>query len=312
MSDFNVSRLGQVNEQGNDRELFLKKFGGEVLTAYHDKNVTNGTIMEKNVSAQKSAQFPAMGKVGSGYHVPGTEIKGQKVPHAEVTIAVDGLLYSDTFVDNLDEWMNHYEVRAPYSTEMGEELALQYDMNNLRCVIQAARGSAIVKGTNGGSVLKNANFASDNVALADGIWEAAEVMDEKNTPSQRWCVLRPSQYYMLARNTDLMNQNWNGAGNYAQAVIPTVAGVSIVKCNHLPNENEATDENLLEKFRADYSKTRGVVYTNRAAGVVKLKTVSTETEYSARHQGTLMIAKYAVGHGPLRSDNAVELSVAAT
>jgi hypothetical protein len=40
---------------------------------------------------------------------------------------------------------------------------------------------------------------------------------------------------------------------------------------------------------------------------VKLMDLSTEMEYSVRHQGTLIVAKYAMGHGILRPECAVEL-----
>ena len=123
MADMNVSRLGQANQAGDAWNLFLKKFGGEVLTAYEDANITDGKVMERNIDSGKSAQFPAIGKIGAGYHTPGQQIMGRQVSHNEVVITVDGQLISDAFVANIDEMMNHYEVRAPYSMEMGSPVA---------------------------------------------------------------------------------------------------------------------------------------------------------------------------------------------
>lgn len=37
---YTVSRLGQVNQAGDDKEIFLKVFAGEVLTAFEGSNVT--------------------------------------------------------------------------------------------------------------------------------------------------------------------------------------------------------------------------------------------------------------------------------
>ena len=38
MPDFLVSRSGQINAEGGDRELFLKVFGGEVMTAFRPQD----------------------------------------------------------------------------------------------------------------------------------------------------------------------------------------------------------------------------------------------------------------------------------
>ena len=55
MASANPNRLGQVKNQGDELALFLKVFGGEVLTAYENNNVTQGRVMEKNIQSGKSA-----------------------------------------------------------------------------------------------------------------------------------------------------------------------------------------------------------------------------------------------------------------
>lgn len=55
MANANPNRLGQINGSGDELALFLKTFGGEVLTAYEDNNVTQGRIMEKSIQNGKSA-----------------------------------------------------------------------------------------------------------------------------------------------------------------------------------------------------------------------------------------------------------------
>ena len=53
------SRLGQINATGgnytNDNALFLKVFGGEVLTAFAQKTVTLDKHMVRTISSGKSA-----------------------------------------------------------------------------------------------------------------------------------------------------------------------------------------------------------------------------------------------------------------
>lgn len=203
--------------------------------------------------------------------------------------------------------MNHYETRSIYSSEMGRELARQYDENNLRSIIQAARQSAVVSGHSGGTTIQTANMSTDGEVIKNAVWDAAQALDEKNAPAERWASFRPAQYYLLAAQKDLLNQDWGGRGSYAEATVPVIADIGIVKCNHVPNADDSSNGDLKAKYQADYSLVRGCVWTNRAAGVVKLKDLAMESEYDIRRQGSLMVAKYAVGHGPVRPDCAVEL-----
>ena len=49
----------------------------------------------------------------------------------------------------------------------------------------------------------------------------------------------------------------------------------------------------------------GLVCHPSAVGTVKLMDLATEMDYDIRRQGTLMVAKYAMGHGVLRPESAV-------
>ena len=53
--------------------------------------------------------------------------------------------------------------------------------------------------------------------------------------------------------------------------------------------------------------TRILAGTREAIGTVKLLDLATESEYQIERQGTLFVAKYAMGHGVLRSECAVEV-----
>jgi hypothetical protein len=64
------------------------------------------------------------------------------------------------------------------------------------------------------------------------------------------------------------------------------------------------------KYQGDFTKTAGVIFQKGAAGTVKLLDVALESEYMVSRQGTLIVAKYAVGHGELRPECAIELATA--
>lgn len=253
-------------------------------------------------------QFPATGNIVAAYHTPGTEIVGSAVSHAERIITIDDLLISSAFIANIDEAMNHYDVRSIYSDEIGKTLAETMDSNIAQVGVLAARAAATVTGGNGGSSLTNASYGTDSAVLASGLFNAAQVLDEKNIPdADRNAFFRPAQYYLLAQNTTVINQWFGGQGAYAEGTVLKVGGLTIVKTNALPRTNVITG---VAAYQGNFSTTVGLVMNKQAVGTVKLMDLAMESEYDIRRQGTLMLAKYAVGHGVIRPECAVELKTA--
>jgi hypothetical protein len=319
MANANVSNLGQVNNAGDKKALFLKVFAGEVLTAFNETNVTAGKFVERSIANGKSASFPILGKIAAEYHVAGAEIAGLNLPANEVVVTIDDLLISHAFVANIDEAMNHYDVRAPYSDQIGRALAYQLDKHKLQLALLAARGASPVTGESGGGSVTGATMLSDTTgaALVTGLFKAAQIMDEKNIPSEdRYVYLAPAAYYLLAQNTNIMNQWWGGEGEYAGAKVLRVAGINVIKTNHAPfGATVAADAAVTaggtgSKYAVVATTTVGVVCHKEAIATVKLMDLGMESQYDIRRQGTLMVAKYALGHGILRPSAAVELKTA--
>lgn len=301
------SRLGQVNLAGDTDALFLKVFSGEVLTAFHRDNVFLGRSMVRTISSGRSAQFPATGTVTAAYHTPGTELNGTAIAAAERTINIDDLLVAQAFIARIDEAKNHYDVRSTYSDEAGKVLAETMDANLAQVGVLAARASATITGGNGGSVLTNAAYGTDSAVLAAGLFTAAQTLDEKNVGAERNVFLRPAQYYLLAQNTTVINQWYGGKGAISDGTVLKVAGIEVVKTNALPKTNVVTG---VSTYQGNFATTVGLVMNKAAIGTVKLLDLATESEYDIRRQGTLIVAKYAVGHGILRPECAVELKTA--
>lgn len=55
MADATVSRLGQDNHSGSATALFLKIFGGEILTQFHKRTVFLDKNIVRTISNGKSA-----------------------------------------------------------------------------------------------------------------------------------------------------------------------------------------------------------------------------------------------------------------
>ena len=313
MANATVLAVGQQNGAGATDALFLKVFGGEVLTAFEEANKVMDKHTVRTISAGKSAQFPATWKVSAGYHTAGTEIVGQSSNVSERVITIDDLLLSSVFIANIDEAKNHFDVRSIYSKEVGRALAYQWDKNVLQSGVLAARASATVTGANGGTALTSATtlYRTSATDLAAGIYAGVQAMDEKDIPEEeeKFAFLRPAQYYLLAQSTALVNRDWAaGNGNYADGKVLRIGGAQLVKSNHLPITNIATGPTA---YQGDFSKTACLLMTKQAVGTVKLLDLAQEMAYDIRRQGTLIVSKYAVGHGILRPECAVELKTTA-
>lgn len=325
MADAVVSRLGQAGLQGAVDALFLKIFAGEVLTAFERANIMQGRHRVRTISHGKSASFPIVGGVEARYHTPGAEITGQKVEHNERIITIDQLLIADTFIASIDEAMNHYDVRSIYSTEIGRKLAYTMDRNVIIEFIKAARASSILttKPNLGGAQVENDLFKIDATAgakdvkekaaaLAAGLFEAAQILDEKDVPKEgRFALFRPAEYYALVQNTDVINRDWGGAGIYSDGKVWRVAGIEIIETNNIvkTDTTQANDPDYNPYHNVDATQTVGIVATPDAVGTVKLMDLAMESGWDMRRQGTLILAKYACGHGVLRPECSVELKL---
>lgn len=315
MSNAIVSRLGQINGAGATDALFLKVFAGEVLTSFEKTNVMMDKHQVRTISNGKSAQFPVMGRGSAYYHTPGDFIAGGKLKAAERTITIDELLIAPAFIANIDEAKNHYDVRSVYSKELGAKLANTMDKHVLQTAVLAARATKTIDDADqfGGTQLTLGAAGDENSgdALAEAMFEAARIFDEKEVPAdQRFFFVRPAQFYALARSTKVLNRDWGGEGSYAAGNVIRVAGVTIVKTNNLPSANVAAgslEAGTGDKYAGDFSKTVALAMHPSAVGTVKLLDLGMESEYQINRQGTLMVAKYAVGHGILRPEAALEV-----
>lgn len=314
MADASVSRIGQINSSGDAKALFMKVFAGEVLTAFKENCVTEDKHMVRNIQNGKSAQFPILGKVNAEYHTPGKEIIGLNLPANERVITIDDLLISHAFIANLDEAMNHYDVRGPYSQELGRALAYTYDKHILQLALLAARDTSPVSTEVGGGKVTDPSMLADTTAekLVAALFAAARTLDEKAIPEDdRFAFLNPAAYYLLAQNTKIMNRYWGGEGEYAGAKVLRVAGLNVVKTIHAPfgqNISGGVQGGTGNKYAVNATNNVGVVMHKCAVGTVKLMDMAMESQYDIRRQGTLMVAKYAMGHGILRPAAAVELA----
>jgi hypothetical protein len=328
MANATVNPVGSVNGSGATDALFLKVFGGEVITAFEQLCKMKDRVQKRSISSGKSAQFPRYGRISAQYHTPGTEIVGTTQNWAEAVITIDDLLLSDAFIANIDEAKSHYDVRSPISTEMGRALANAWDKQLLQMAVIGARSANPVSGLEGGAQILTSNvqapasadFMNNGGHLASALFLAAQAMDNSYVPEDgRAAFVRPAQYFALASTVNNINKLWGGQGAYSDGTVLKIAGFEIVKTVHLPTSAVATgtvDAGFGPSGRSPYavdaSATAAICMHNTALGTVQLLDLALESDYDIRRQGTLMVAKYAVGHGVLRPESLVEIKNAAS
>lgn len=321
--DFTASRLGLVNNAGGgtwagDNALFLQVWAGEVLTAFRKNTIFEPLHTVRTISSGKSASFPILGLTSASYHTPGTMLTGSQIKAAEAVIKIDDKLVSNVFVADIDEAKNHYDVRSPYSSEMGNALAYRFDQNVAAMIAKAAR-TATNFNTDlpGGTRIKivaASKTAITGSQLAAALFSAATQMDVNNLPeNDRYCVLAPAEYYKLVQTTDVINRDWGGAGAYSDGSVLKVAGITILKSNHLPTTNRTAVTGEQNDYTANYTDSVALCFNKMAVGTVKLmdlKMEQTGSDVHALWQGTFMVASMALGTGILRPDCAIEIYTA--
>lgn len=324
----------------NDNALFLKQFAGEVLTTFETENVMMPLHTVRSISSGKSAQFPTTGIASATYHTPGESLMTtdngsgaskylSRVKHAEVVISIDDMLVSSAFIANIDEAKNHYDVRSIYSTEIGRQLAYVADKNLIRSVISGAVATTDRFGGSASAYLGATESYDDELsstslgdALATAFFNVAQKMDEKGVPqNDRYAVVTPEVYYQLVNlNKDAISRDYNPEvnGSKAGGYIVQIAGIRILKSNNIPTTDEATtgvaphnsSQVANDVFGAsgtgygafNFVRSKGIIFQKEAVGTVKLLDLAVESDYSIERQGTLMVAKYAMGHGVLRNE----------
>jgi len=275
-----IHRSGAVNGLNNRsegvRELFLKLYAGEVLTAFQSKNIMMPLHRVRTLTKGKSAQFPMTGKYrDAAYHTPGDEIVPSAAKQAERVVSIDDLLLNAQFIPKIDEAMQHYDIRSVYTQEAGFALGKIADQNILRLAIKAAlcenstianlaahnigmiqdyiafddedfTGNVVI-GQVGGSNETLAAKARDPRSIAQSIMDAKRMLENADVPGEPFVVMSTDMYYDMFKQgsstgiNDFMifNRDVGGSGSIASGQVPTILGMPIYVTNHLGSYDTA-------------------------------------------------------------------------
>lgn len=279
-----------------NKDLALKIFSGEVLTAFSSKNVFMPLVNTRTINSGKSAQFPVIGNLAVGSdvktHTPGDDVTPSSIGSNEQVITIDARKYASVFVDDYEEAMSHYEVRGQYSTEIGNVLAKKVDQAIITQLdaCEAATPKTGQPTANADLVLGATPTAN---AIVEALFDAAATMDGKDIAGDKVCILNPEAYYNLVQSDKAVNRDWtNGNGGIDTGSVFKIAGIPIMTSNNVP------------------AGKWGYIFTPHAVGVVKLLDIKSEANYIPEKLGTLMVSSYAMGEGVLNAGCSIRLSVA--
>ncbi len=205
-------------------------------------------------------------------------------------------------------------------------------------------GSVILDNPN---VSTTADFTASGADLIAGFNLAKQTLEQKAVPVDMLpvtAVVKPAQWYLMANSDKALNRLYSGtSGSVEKPVLRTVSEIEIRKSiatlfgYNVTPYNSSTNAtgivanaypyvvgtntpaagsmpfgmpmpyNYPTKYQNDQTNTVGLVYVEPAAAMLSLLGLTMETAWDVRRQGTLMLAKSAIGAGPLRVKCAVEL-----
>lgn len=201
--------------------------------------------------------------------------------------------------------------------------------------------------TDTGNVSSSADFTASGADLIAGFNLAKQTMEQLAVPVDMLkvtSVVKPAQWYLMANSDKALNRLYNGGeGDIERPVLRTVSEIEIRKsiaplfgydvtvynsssntngivANAYPFVNGTTNPataslpfgqampfNYPTKYQNDQSSTIGLLWVEPAAAMLSLLGLAMESQWDFRRQGTLMLAKSAIGAGVLRQKCAVEL-----
>lgn len=308
-----ISNPGQNLSAGERDALFMKVFSGEVLTAFARNTVMMSRHQVRTIDHGKSASFAVMGRTRAKYLAPGNSLDDQrkKFEHSEKVISIDGLLTADCLITDIDDAMNHYDVRVEYSRQLGEALAQSADCAIINELANMAAKDATVKenipdnGTGAEKVqgtgkafefetgLDLSQSADYGNKIIEGLLAARAAFTKNYVPmGDRYCLLTPEGYSALIKALMPDSANYQALFDPNSGKLQTICGFEVIEVPHLLNDGVDGKLTLNKKFAT--AKLQGIVFHRSAVGTVKLKDLAMERARRAEYQADQIIAKYAI------------------
>ncbi len=326
--------INDVNTTVDPTELALKIYA-ETLEAFTRTTVMESRVMKKTITSGKSSQFIVVGKAnGLVAETDNTILRHDgksglvtvsDTPFSERTIVIDYPIYTAKRLDDWQEQMAHYQTRSLITNYMGEDLAIQLDVNLMSLINSGAKyGYNTV--TNDASLnLPSTGFTATAVVAASAtpketgvqlmysLYELRASIRGTDYHGEIAAFVDPTYYDALVLseilvNSDVTTQN----GGLDSGRIGMVGGMMVIETNSIGAANDLAvagvngqSGSLQVAYAADTSAANNVAYVmgTDAIGLLSLIGLVTDNDKETDRLGaTLMTAKYAYGANVLRPE----------
>lgn len=306
-----INAPGENLSQGDRLANFLKVFSGEVLTAFTRTSIMMDKHIVRTIANGKSCSFPVMGRTHAQYLEVGDSLDDQRkrMEQTEKVINIDGLLTADCMIADIEDAMNHFDVRTEYSRQLGEALAQAADcavINELANL--AVKTTAMPENIPTNSTLGNPGTGAateivtggDEEVTADygnvllqGLINARAAFTKNWVPmGDRYFLTTPEGYSAICRAMMPDAANFAAIFDPATGRLQNVCGFQIIETPNFLNEGVDGKHTLNSKITT--AVLQGIAFHRTAVGTVKLRDLAMERARRAEYQADQIIAKYAI------------------
>lgn len=297
---------GATSTNTLSRDVFL-----EIKESFDRTNIFLPLIYTQYLSSGHAGQFViggkddqslalTQGRTGADTAV-GTDISVNPVKMDERLIPLDDVIYDARRIDEAEEKVAQYEVRAPITNMIGSVLAQKIDYTIVSKLGEAAEATGLAGNPDAPSVIVNtditggANAKAKGNALGESIMEAVAQLKKVDNMEEKMVAVDPISAAYLAQS-DFINKDYTANnGGMDTGVIGMVGGAKVYETNHL---DAATNIENLQAF----------VFTREAVGYAILQDVKTEVNYDFNKFATLISGRYKTGCGVLRPECVVAIA----
>jgi len=319
-----ANTMDNVNTALDATELALKIYA-ETLEAFTRTTVMERRVSKKTITSGKSAQFIVVGKADGSDNAVHDGVSGvvtvTETPFSERTIVVDYPIYSAKRLDDWQEQMAHYNTRGLVTNYMGEDLAIQLDVNlmalvNVGCAVgyngvtnDASLNLPSTGYTSATEIRLTGTPKEKGTDLMYALYELRASIRGNDYMGKISAFVEPTEYDSLVLSEILVNSDvTTGNGGVDTGRIGIVGGIEIVETNSLAGANAKATAgwtSLGQTFPADATAANNgaLVMGMDAIGMVSLIGLITDNDTETSRLGaTLMTAKYAYGANVLRPE----------
>jgi hypothetical protein len=327
---------GTDNVAGTDAKLWLPIWSGEVLHAYDEYKSFEPMVTSKTISSGRSMEFPITGTVSlEPAWAAGKELYGgEDATAGNFAVTLDARPMAAHFeLDNIDLMITQWEYRQELARQAGQTLANARDKQIGVYIAGAATVGQTVSDPRTGlslpapAQLPTNGFDDEEAALAvlRSIEDFIVDCQENSVPvGPTYCAVSPRLFQQIRRlgvaestgeaiNMQPMFGGVAAAGGLGAPFTQGLGslsdslrymGVTIVKSNHLPNQNyvAAPIGETRYNVRGDTAKVRGLIWMPECVASLRKTGLVVDTEDDIRRNTTFTVASMMSGTGILKPE----------